>query len=152
MGYLRFAAGEDRPEADLRAAFERDPSLAGDAGWLADWLWSRPLDELLPDGGPEFADWFYGSVRPLLEPRSARSMRRDVAATRAEALAIRLARSGRPVRASSAALTAATFRPGRVRDRRLAGVLLDSIVGTSAGRVLRGAKRRLLGQARAVVT
>src|SRR4051794_31425482 len=51
VGYLRFAAGDAGADADLRAAFERDPSLAADGRWLADWLWSRPFDELLPDEG-----------------------------------------------------------------------------------------------------
>jgi GT2 family glycosyltransferase len=149
--YLRFAAGEPEAETELLAAFERDPSLAGDARWLADWLWSRLLDELLPNGGPDFVQCFDTTVRPLLEPSAERTMRREVAAARAEARAIRLARAGQPVQAGSAALAAVALSPRRLRDRRLLGVLLDSIVATPAGSALRKAKRGLLRHVRVVL-
>jgi hypothetical protein len=144
MGYLRFAAGELAGQADLQAAFERDPTLAGDERWLADWLWSRPLDELLPPDGQSFAGWFERAVRPLLEPRAARAMRRAAAAARAEERAIRLARTGSPARACWAALVAVAIRPGRRSDRRLTVVLLDAIVLTRAGQAARRIKRGLL--------
>jgi glycosyl transferase family 2 len=144
MGFLRFAGGELAGAADLRAAFARDPALAGDARWLADWLWSRPLDELLPSDAPDLVEWFSDTIRPLLEPQAARSMRRDVAAARAEARAIRLARAGRPIGASVAGLTAIAHRPSRRHDHRLLGVILDSIVATPTGRLLRRAKRRVV--------
>jgi alpha-1,3-rhamnosyltransferase len=144
MGYLRFAAGEQGAEADLRAAFERDASLAGDARWLSDWLWARPLDELLLGKGPDFARWFDGAVRALLEPPAARTMRREAGAVRAQARAIRLARAGRLVGAGSSVLVAWALSPRRLRDRRLTSVLLDAAVRTRAGSTARRARRRLL--------
>jgi hypothetical protein len=144
MGYLRFAAGEEGAEDHLRAAFERDARLAGDERWLGDWLWSRPLDELLPSDGPDFARWFDGTVRPLLEPRAARSMRRRAAAVRAQARAIRGARAGRPVSAGWSALVAWAYSPRRLRDGRLTPVLLDAVVRTRVGSVARRMKHRLI--------
>jgi hypothetical protein len=140
MGYLRFAAGNDGADAHLRVAFERDPSLVGDWRWLADWLWSRPFDELLPDGGPDFGRWFDGTVRPLLEPRAARTMRREAAAVSAQARAIRLARAGRLVGAAASALVALVRNPRRIGDGRLSSVLLDAFVGTRAGQAARSLK------------
>jgi glycosyltransferase involved in cell wall biosynthesis len=141
MGYLRFAVGEPGGEADMRAAFERDPSLARDARWLADWLWSRPLDELLPDDGRDFVRWADRAIRPLLEPRAALTMRREASAARAEARAIRLARRDGPLGAILAWLVAVAQSPRRLRDRRLIVVLLDAMVGTGWGRALRRLKR-----------
>jgi hypothetical protein len=146
VGYLHFAAGESGGETDLRAAFERDPSLSGDERWLADWLWSRPLDELLGGSAPAFVTWFRDHTRPLLAPRAARLMRRHVAATRAAARAIVLSRAGRTVRGSCAAVTAVALSPGRLRDPRLRAVVLDSIASTPRGAVLRRLKRGLLRQ------
>jgi alpha-1,3-rhamnosyltransferase len=143
-GYLRFAAGEPGAAADLRAAFERDTALAGDAGWLSEWLWSRPFDELLPSEGPDFARWFAGAVLPLLEPCAARTMRREARSVRAQTRAIRLARAGRVFRAGCSALVAWVISPRRLRDGRLTSVLLDGLVQTPSGRVARNAKRRLL--------
>jgi hypothetical protein len=144
VGYLRFAAGDGGGEDDLRAAFERDPALASDERWLADWLWSRPLDELLPASGPGFVEWFASAVRPLLAPPAARALRRHVAASRAEERAIRLARAGRTVMGSAAAAAALGLSPGRLRDPGLRGVVLDSIARTPRGERLRAAKRRIL--------
>jgi hypothetical protein len=146
MGYLMFAAGQPGADAHLRAAFDRDPALAGDETWLADWLWARPLDELLPDG-PRFVDWFAGIVLPLLRPRTARRMGRQVRAARAAARAIGHAQAPRPVAAAFAALPLIANAPARLRDATLRGALLDSIARTSAGNALRIAKRRLLRQA-----
>lgn len=144
MGYLRFATGEPGAESDLQAAFDRDPSLAGDPRWLADWLWSRPLDRLLPHDGRDFVGWFHRTVDPLLEPAARRTMRREAAAARAEARAIRRALGGRPVAANLAALAALARSPRRLADRRLTPILLDAIVATPWGKALRTAKRRLL--------
>jgi hypothetical protein len=146
MGYLRFAAGEGGAEVDLRAAFERDPALAGDERWLADWLWSRPLDELLPREGPDFAGFFQRTVGPLLVPRVARAMRRHAAAVRAEERVIRHARNGRPARACLAAVGAIAIIPRRFTDRRLRGVVLDAIATSRRGKALQKVKRRVLRQ------
>jgi hypothetical protein len=143
VGYLRFASGDGGTAEDLRAAFTRDPSLAGDARWLADWLWARPLDELLAEDGPEFVRWFGANVKPLLETRAASVIDRDIEATRAESRAIRHARAGRPGRACLAALVAFGLRPQRRRDPVFRGVLLDSLVGVPAGRAMRSGKRRV---------
>jgi hypothetical protein len=144
VGYLRFAAGDTGGEADLRAAFERDPSLAGDARWLSDWLWARPLDELLPSEGPDFARWFHGAVQTLLEPRAARTVRREVAAVSAQARAIRLARDGRLAGAAASALLAWARSPRQLGDPQLKSILLDAIVRTRSGAALRRARWRLL--------
>jgi hypothetical protein len=146
VGYLRFAAGEKGGERDLRTAFERDPSLAADEPWLADWLWARPLDELLAGSGPEFAAWFWDAVRPLLTPRAARAMRLRVAASRAESYAIALSRAGHTMRGSLAAAAAVALSPGRLHDPGLRAVVLDSITASPRGAALRRAKRRVLRQ------
>jgi len=144
VGYLRFASGDHGGEADLRAAFERDTSLAGDDRWLADWLWSRPLDELLPNEGPNFAHWFHAAVEGLLEPRAAVRMRREARSVGAQVRSIRHARSGRIVSACSAALVAWAMSPRRLRDRGLTSVLLDAVAGTRSGSAARRLKVRLL--------
>jgi alpha-1,3-rhamnosyltransferase len=145
MGFLRFASGDMAgAAADVRAAFQRDPSLAFDGVWLGDWLWSRLLDELLPGGGPEFVPWFERTVLLSLEGRAARTLRREAAAARGAARAINLARAGRPTRAQRAALGALVRSPRRVADRRLAAVLLESAAGGVPAKGLRIAKRRLL--------
>ena len=151
MGYLRFASGA-ADEADIRAAFARDPALAGDARWLGDWLWARVLDELLPSGGPDFVEWFSDTIRPLLEQHAARSIRRDIAAARAEARAIRRARAGRPAAAITAVLTAIAYAPTRRHDHRLRSLILHSIVLTPVGNALSRARRRLLRSRRAILT
>jgi glycosyltransferase involved in cell wall biosynthesis len=144
MGFLRFAAGDpEGAAADVRAAFERDPSLRADGGWLGDWLFARLFQELLPAGGAGFAEWVGEIVMPLLEQRAAATFGRDLAAARQGARAIGLARSGHSVAAHRAALAAAARSPRRLADRRLGAVLLDSMAGGLAAKGVRSAKRRL---------
>jgi alpha-1,3-rhamnosyltransferase len=144
MAFLRFAAGDQgRAAENLAAAFERDRSLAGDGAWLADWLWGRVLNELVPPDEPDFPDWLAAGALPLLAPRARRSFAREVAAARRGARAIRLARSGRWVAAQQAALAAGARSPRRIADRRLAAELLDSIAGGLAARAVRTTKRHL---------
>jgi glycosyltransferase involved in cell wall biosynthesis len=145
MAYLRFASDDDEgAAADLAAAFDRDPSLAGDGGWLADWLWGRLLHELLPPDGRDFAAWLAPGALALLAPGARPGFAHEVAAARQGARAIRLARSGRWVAAQRAALAAGARSPRRIADRRLAAVLLDSIAGGRAARAVRTTKRHLL--------
>jgi hypothetical protein len=143
MCFLCFAGG-DVPVAQtaLEAAFAHDPSLAGDGRWLADWLWSRELDDLLPEDGPDFVPWLAARALPRLDAAAARVFRREVAAVEAGARALRLARAGRSAAAFRSALAAGVRSPRRVRDRRLGAVLLDS--SAPAARSVRFAKRNLL--------
>jgi hypothetical protein len=141
--FMRFASGEEGADAQVRAAFEADPSLAGDARWLGDWLWSRPLDELLPEDGPDFAAWFEQCARPWLEPGAARRLRRAARAASAETRAIRNARRGRALGAGGAALLAWARGPHQLRDQRLTSVLLDGLVRTPNGARLQRMRRRL---------
>jgi glycosyltransferase involved in cell wall biosynthesis len=144
MGFLRFASRRPGAEDDIRAAFDRDPSLAGDVRWLGDWLWSRLLDGLLGSRTPEFVSWFSGSVSPLLEPTTLPSFRRELVAAKRGARAIQLGRAGRWVRAHVAALTVLPPKPNRLADRRLAVVLLDSIGHGLAAKAVRSTKRHVL--------
>jgi glycosyltransferase involved in cell wall biosynthesis len=144
IGYLRFARGEQGSESDLVLAFGRDRSLSGDGRWLADWIWSRTYDELLPDGGGHFPRWVEAAIAPLLEPGAARTVRREAAAATGGLRAVQLAQAGRSVEAHRAALAALVRSPRRAADRRLAAFLLDSIAGGVAAKGVRAAKRRLL--------
>jgi alpha-1,3-rhamnosyltransferase len=142
MAFLRFASGDARDATGaVRAAFERDPSLSADGDWLADWLWSRPLDRLLPEAGPRFAPWFAAAAGPHLEPGVRRGFQRAAAAGIAEEDAVRLVSAGRPAAVHLAAARALVRSPRRVSDRRFAAVLLDSIHGTAPERIYRRAQR-----------
>jgi glycosyltransferase involved in cell wall biosynthesis len=146
VAFLRFAAGElPAAEAPIHAAFELDPSLSSDGRWLADWLRMRLIDSLLPDGDDRFAAWLVASLKPHLEPRALRTMRRTVPAARLEATAVRAARAGQMATAGTAARGAVVRGPRLLRDRRLAAILLDSVAGGRSGARLRRAKRRILG-------
>jgi glycosyltransferase involved in cell wall biosynthesis len=145
MAFLRFASGhEQRAMRDVRAAFERDPSLRSEGRWLGDWLWSRLLNDLLPPSGPDFSSWFGRTATPAMSREGALTLGREVAAARRAARAIALARSGRWVAAHAAALAAVVRTPRRLGDRRLAAFLLDSIAGGLAAKTVRRAKLRLL--------
>jgi glycosyltransferase involved in cell wall biosynthesis len=142
MAFLRFAAGDQRAAADeVGAAFERDPTLAGDDRWLADWLWSRPLDRLLPDEGPRFVPWFAALAMPLVEAQARPRFRRAAGTAGVEEHAIRLASAGEPARAHWTAAKALARSPRRAADRRLGAVLLDSIAGRLPERAYRRARR-----------
>ena len=143
--FLGFATGERRGAAtSLEPALELDPSLASDGAWLADWMWDRLVDGLLPTDGPAFVDWLTAGVTPALEPAAARTVRREALAAARVERAIRLVQSGHTARAQLLALRALASAPRRVADRRVVALLLDSVAG---GRPLRGylaAKRALL--------
>jgi alpha-1,3-rhamnosyltransferase len=142
MAFLRFASGDSQHAAgDIRAAFERDPSLSADGNWLADWLWSRPLDWLLPEEGSLFVPWFAAATEPHLEPGVRHVFRRAASAATAGENAVRLVSAGRPLAVHLAAARALVRSPRRVTDRRFAAVLLDSIHGTAAERTYRRAQR-----------
>jgi hypothetical protein len=144
MAYLRFASGDDAAAGgDVLAAFERDPSLVHEPAWLTEWLWSRVLEGLLPDGGPSFADWARERIGGLLEPAAATAFGRDAAAAARAERAVQLARHGRARASRRAVLAAGMRRPRRLIDRRLAGVLLDAAPGGLAARGVRSARRAL---------
>jgi alpha-1,3-rhamnosyltransferase len=146
MAFLDFASGDESAAARrVRAAFERDPTLAGDGRWLGQWVWDRLLDRLLPPGGPDFTPWLAATVTPLLDPRAARVLRREAAAAKHAERAIQLGGAGRSAAGLRAALAAVARSPRRIADRGLAAVLLDSVGRRADG--LRGARRRLLYRA-----
>jgi GT2 family glycosyltransferase len=135
--FLGFAAGE-APEAGaarLRSAFERDPTLARDGEWLAEWLWNRLVDALIPASAPPFVEWLGKHAGPLLDPDARRTFAREAQAAAAAERAIRLARAGRTARAQLPALAALLRAPRRMRDRHVAAALLDPVAG---GLALRG--------------
>lgn len=145
LAFLRFATGEGgSAEGHLRAAFERDAALTGDARWIADWLWSRLLQDLLPDGGPDFVAWFGRAVAPLVSDAAWRTLRREVAAARHLARALAAIRTGRAAPAYGGALAAVLRAPRHLADRRLGAHLLDAFPGGVPARAVRAAKRRLL--------
>jgi alpha-1,3-rhamnosyltransferase len=144
MAFLRFTGGDERAAAvELAAAFARDPSLARDPRRLADWVWSRALDGLLPDARPSFAGWAREEIGGALEPAAARGFRRDAAAAMRAERAVALARQGRPGASRRAALGAAFLSPRRIADRRLAAVLLDAAPDGLAHRGVRATRRAL---------
>jgi GT2 family glycosyltransferase len=144
MAFLRFVS-EDRPAAEVAVgrAFARDPSLAGDGDWLGDWIWDRVLDALLPDTGPYVAPWLEERLRPFLGRQASATLGRRAASARAAERAVRLARCGLPARASAAALAAVARTPGRLLDRQLAAVLLETAAGGAWARSLLRARSRL---------
>ena len=145
MGFLRFASGDPEAAASyLRAAFDRDPSLASDGRWLGDWLWSRLLDDLLASDGPDFVSWVAGNVAPHLDPGASRRFRRESVASEHLGRAVQLARRGRTGAAHRAALSAIARSPRHALDKRLPSVLLDSMAGRSPAKGYRIARSRLL--------
>jgi glycosyltransferase involved in cell wall biosynthesis len=142
MAFLLFARGDDHRAADaVHEAFRRDPSLSQDARWLADWLWSRPLDRLLPLDGPRFSSWFATVATPCLAEQARGGFRRSAAGAEAVEDAVRLASAGRPAAVLSAVTRAVTRNPRRMTDRGLAALLLDSVAGTAPERIYRRAQR-----------
>jgi len=144
-GFLAFADGDERAAAaSMRSAFATDPSLAADPGRLADWLWGRLLDGLLPPAGSDFPDWVESTVLPLMERRAAGALRRQLAAAHVGESAIQRATGGQWGGALGAAFALLVRSPRRALDRRLAAVLLDSIADGAAARLVRATKRRVL--------
>ena len=145
MGFLHFAVGEVKTaEADVERAFDLDPAMGHDGRWLADWLWSRLLAELLPGRSAAFARWFGANTAPRLSARAARILRRELGAAVHLADVLAEARAGHAASAHRAALFATVGNPRHVADRRLGAVLLDSIAGGLASSAVRATKRRLL--------
>jgi hypothetical protein len=142
MAFLRLASGyEDEAARDARTAFAADRSLARDARWLADWLWSRSLDELMPAGRPAFAPWFVATVGPLLAPPTARELERAAVVAAHAERAGRLARQRQPGAALHAAVRVAFRSPRRAVDRNFLALLLDSAPASLPVRAWRRAKQ-----------
>jgi alpha-1,3-rhamnosyltransferase len=141
MGLLRFASGEPGARDDIRAAFDRDPSLAADHPWLSEWLWNQLLDGLLGTRTADFASWFSATAAPLIDDEASKDFQGGVAAATHGARTVQLARAGQGSRALRAALAIFRHKPGRLLDRQLAAVLLDSMGGGLAARAVRATKR-----------
>ena len=149
MAFLRFASGDEEDAArEARAAFATDPALAGDGAWLADWLWSRSLDRLMPLGRPPFAPWFVATIGRFLSQPAARELRRAESTSKHAQRAGRLAEQRRAGAALRAGARVAVRSPRRAMDRRFVGVLLDSAPDSLPVRAWRRAKLALPSRSR----
>ncbi|MDQ3936316.1 MAG: glycosyltransferase, partial [Actinomycetota bacterium] len=79
--FLGFASErDDGTDGAVRLAFEHDPELRHDARWLADWVWDRIVDELLPHDGPLLVDWLEPRLAPLLDGTALGRLERELRA------------------------------------------------------------------------
>lgn len=142
MAFLRFASGAEHEAArDADAAFTADAALAHDDAWLAEWLWARSLDRLMPVDRPSFAPWFVATVHQRLGRRAAHKLRGATATAAHSQRAARLAAQRRPGAALRAALRVVVRSPRRAIDRRFVGLLLDSSPDSPPVRAWRRVRR-----------